>query len=276
MDDLHKPNPFIKWVGGKRQIISQHLDQLFPNEFNTYIEPFVGGGAVLFHLQPENAIVNDLNSELINAYQMLQKHPQALMSQLDHYKTQHSESFYYQIRNAKLETNLERAARFIYLNKTAFNGLYRVNQKNEFNVSFNQVSQDKLNLYNPTNLQNVTNYLNNNNIQFHNGDYQKILQLAQKGDFIFCDPPYDYEINTKGFTNYTKSGFNQDNQIALAQKLKELDGQGVKWMVTNHDTQLINHLYQDFKIKPIATNRNVNSVGFKRKATGKEVVITNY
>ena len=91
MDDLHKPNPFIKWVGGKRQIISQHLDQLFPNEFNTYIEPFVGGGAVLFHLQPENAIVNDLNSELINAYQMLQKHPQALMSQLDHYKTQHSE-----------------------------------------------------------------------------------------------------------------------------------------------------------------------------------------
>ncbi len=270
-------SPFVKWVGGKRDVIKKYLANHFPEDFNNYFEPFVGGGAVLLHLQPNNVVINDINKELIATYKAIKRNPIELMNILNEYHNNHSKDFYYELRKQNPNNNVEKAARLIYLNKTCFNGLYRVNSKNEFNVPFNNKTKDKLVLYNKDNILALSKYLKQSKTKIYSKDFKEIFKQAKTGDFIFCDPPYDYEEENKnGFDSYDKNNFGKKGQIELANCLKEADKQGIKWMLTNHNTKLINELYKDFKIIPIKTNRNVNSNGTKRKNTGDEVIVINY
>ena len=218
-----KLNPFVKWVGGKRDVINKHLHRYFPQNYNCYLEPFSGGAAVLFYLQPAKAIVNDINQELIITYQVIKNDVHELIKKLDQFHNQHSKEFYYQIRQAEFKEKVDIAARFIYLNKTGFNGLYRVNKNNQFNVPFNNKTKEQLRLYDQENLLNLHHFFKQNQIDFFNLDYSAILARAQPGDFVFCDPPYDYQPDVIGFNAYNQSGFNQADQINLAHHLKALN-----------------------------------------------------
>ncbi len=274
-----KAKPFVKWAGGKRQIIDE-LKKYIPDEFNTYYEPFIGGGALLFELAPKKAIINDSNAELMNVYQVLcdDSKFKKMCRVLNNYEANHSEEFFYEIRNKDKNKNTfnrlsdyTRAARTIYLNKACFNGLYRVNSKNEFNVPFGKKS--KVNTYDGNNLITVSNYLTMNDIKILNKDFEEVLKDAKKGDFVYFDPPYDSDNNI--FTSYTEEGFGKDEQRRLAKVFKELDQKGVYVMLSNHNTTLINELYKDYHIHVIEAKRNINSNG-KKRGKVEEVIITNF
>lgn len=274
-----KAKPFVKWAGGKRQIIDE-LKKYIPDEFNTYYEPFIGGGALLFELAPKKAVINDSNAELMNVYQVLcdDSKFKKMCRVLNNYETNHSEEFFYEIRNKDKNKNTfnrlsdyTRAARTIYLNKACFNGLYRVNSKNEFNVPFGKKS--KVNTYDGNNLIIVSNYLTMNDIKILNKDFEEAVSYAKKGDFVYFDPPYDSDNNI--FTSYTEEGFGKDEQRRLAKVFKELDKKGVYVMLSNHNTTLINELYKDYHIHVIEAKRNINSNG-KKRGKVEEVIITNF
>lgn len=274
-----KGKPFVKWAGGKRQIIDM-LIKYAPREFNTYYEPFVGGGALFFELSPKKGVINDSNEELINVYKCLcdEDKFKKMCSVLNHYEKEHNEEFYYEIRNKDRNKNTynkladyTKAARTIYLNKACFNGLYRVNSKNEFNVPFGK--KNKVNTYDGSNLITVSNYLTLNNIKICNEDFEKSVKTAKKGDFVYFDPPYD--SNTSTFNSYTEEGFGKEEQKRLAKVFKELDKKGVYVMLSNHNTVLVNELYKDYNIHVIEAKRNINSNG-KKRGKVEEVIITNY
>ena len=275
-----KAKPFVKWAGGKRQIIDKLL-KLVPVEYNTYYEPFIGGGALLFELSPKKAVINDSNKELMNIYQIISTDEgyEETLKILNSYEKKHNEEFYYKIRNldkdkekfAKL-TNAERAARTIYLNKACFNGLYRVNRKGEFNVPFNK--KLKINTYDSQNMTLAYIYFQTNDITMLNTDFEETVKNAKKGDFIYFDPPYDSE-NQDTFNSYTEDGFGKDEQIRLAKVYKELSDKGCYVMLSNHNTTLIKELYKDYNIHIITAKRNINSKGEKRGEV-EEVIITNY
>lgn len=274
-----KGKPFVKWAGGKRQIIDM-LIKYAPREFNTYYEPFVGGGALFFELSPKKGVINDSNEELINVYKCLcdEDKFKKMCSVLNHYEKEHNEEFYYEIRNKDRNKNTynkladyTKAARTIYLNKACFNGLYRVNSKNEFNVPFGK--KNKVNTYDGSNLITVSNYLTLNNIKICNEDFEKSVKTAKKGDFVYFDPPYDSDTST--FNSYTEEGFGKEEQKRLANVFKELDKKGVYVMLSNHNTVLVNELYKDYNIHVIEAKRNINSNG-KKRGKVEEVIITNY
>ncbi len=274
-----KGKPFVKWAGGKRQIIDM-LIKYAPREFNTYYEPFVGGGALFFELSPKKGVINDSNEELINIYKCLCNEDKfkKMCSVLNHYEKEHNEEFYYKIRNKDRNKNAynkladyTKAARTIYLNKACFNGLYRVNSKNEFNVPFGK--KNKVNTYDGSNLITVSNYLTLNNIKICNEDFEKSVKTAKKGDFVYFDPPYDSDTST--FNSYTEEGFGKEEQKRLAEVFKELDKKGVYVMLSNHNTVLVNELYKDYNIHVIEAKRNINSNG-KKRGKVEEVIITNY
>ena len=274
-----KGKPFVKWAGGKRQIIDKLL-KYAPYDYKIYYEPFVGGGAFLFELAPQNAVINDYNKELMNVYECIKDENKftKMCNELNHYETNHSEEFYYEIRNKdrdKVKFNkmvdYKRAARTIYLNKACFNGLYRVNSKNEFNVPFNKKA--KVNTYDGQNLGIIHSYLNFNNVKMLNVDFEEAVKDAKKGDFIYFDPPYDSDTST--FNSYTEDGFGKDEQIRLAKVFKELSDRGCHVMLSNHNTKLVNELYNDFNIHVIEAKRNINSNG-KKRGKVEEVIITNF
>ena len=274
-----KGKPFVKWAGGKRQIIDK-LKKYLPEDFDTYYEPFVGGGALLFELSPQKAVINDSNEELMNVYKVLcnEEKFKKMCHTLNHYETSHSEEFYYEIRNKDRKkksfnrlADYTRAARTIYLNKACFNGLYRVNSKNEFNVPFGK--KKKVNTYEGSNLITVSNYLTMNDVKILCCDFEEAVKDAKKGDFIYFDPPYDSDTST--FNSYTETGFDKDEQRRLAKVYKELDQKGCYVMLSNHNTKLINELYKDYNIHVIEAKRNINSDG-KKRGKVEEVIITNY
>lgn len=274
-----KGKPFVKWAGGKRQIIDK-LKRYVPDEFDTYYEPFIGGGALLFELSPRRAVINDSNEELMNVYSVLcdEEKFKKMCNVLNHYEKEHCEGFYYDIRNKDRNKNAykrlsdyTRAARTIYLNKACFNGLYRVNSKNEFNVPFGK--KERVNTYDGGNLITVSNYLTMNDVEILSVDFEESVKNAKKGDFIYFDPPYDSETST--FNSYTEDGFGKDEQIRLAKVFKELDSRGCYVMLSNHNTSLINDLYKNFNIHVIEAKRNINSNG-KKRGKVKEVIITNF
>ena len=274
-----KGKPFVKWAGGKRQIIDKLL-KYAPHEFNTYYEPFVGGGAFLFELSPKKAVINDSNQELMNVYKVLcdEDKFKKMCSVLNHYEVCHNEEFFYEIRNKDRNKNTynrlsdyTKAARTIYLNKACFNGLYRVNSKNEFNVPFGK--KTKVNTYEGNNLITVSNYLTMNDIKILNCDFEEAVKDAKKGDFIYFDPPYDSDTNT--FNSYTEDGFSKNEQRRLFEVYKELDNRGCYVMLSNHNTILINELYKDYNINVIEAKRNINANG-KKRGKVEEVIITNY
>ena len=279
VDNMINAKPFVKWAGGKRQIIDK-LKKYAPEDFDTYFEPFLGGGAFLFELSPKNAIINDSNEDLMNVFNVLcnEKKYNKMCKYLNKFERKHSEEFYYEIRNIdrnkkkfnKLNES-KKAARTIYLNKACFNGLYRVNSKGEFNVPFGKKS--KVNTYDGENLLNVHTYLIMNNINILCTDFEEVVKDAKKGDFVYFDPPYDSDTST--FNSYTENGFGKDEQRRLAKVFIELDKKGVKVMLSNHNTILIKELYKDYNINVIEAKRSINSNG-KKRGVVEEVIITNY
>ena len=274
-----KGKPFVKWAGGKRQIIDK-LKMYAPDEYDTYYEPFVGGGALFFELSPKKAVINDFNAELINVYNVLcnEEKFNKMIRVLNSHETNHSEDYYYELRNKDRNkssfgrlADYTRAARTIYLNKACFNGLYRVNSKGEFNVPFGK--KTKVNTYEGSNLNLISYYLTNNQITILNEDFESSVSAAKKGDFIYFDPPYDSDTST--FNSYTEDGFGKEEQVRLARVFKELSDRGCYVMLSNHNTKLINELYSDFNIHVIEAKRNINANG-KKRGKVEEVIITNY
>lgn len=270
--------PFLKWAGGKRQLISQ-IKPYIPNEFNTYYEPFVGAGAILFDLAPNKAIVNDKNGELVNVYREIKNNLEELIRNLEIHLDKHSEEYYYEIRakdrieSYNLWTDAQKAARFIYLNRTCYNGLYRVNSKGFFNVPFGKYKNPKI--VDVELLSEVSRYLNENHIFILNGDFETALTSAKINDFVYIDPPYDPVSTTAAFTSYSNDGFNKEDQIRLKELFDNLNARGCKVLLSNSNTEFINDLYKDYKIELVTAARNINSVASKR---GKvyEVLVMNY
>ena len=274
-----KGKPFVKWAGGKRQIIDK-LKMYVPYEYNTYYEPFVGRGALLFGLSPKKAVINDYNEELMNVFNCIKDENKfsKMCLELNHHEVNHSEEYYYEIRNKDRDKNkfkkiadYKRAARTIYLNKACFNGLYRVNSKNEFNVPFGK--KTKVNTYEGQNLGIVHSYLNFNDVVILSVDFEVSVASAKAGDFIYFDPPYDSETST--FNSYTENGFGKEEQVRLARVYKELSDRGCYVMLSNHNTSLVKELYKDFNIHVIEAKRNINANG-KKRGKVEEVIITNY
>ncbi len=276
--------PFVKWVGGKRQIINE-LKKRMPKSFDTYYEPFIGGGALLFDLQHPKAVINDLNKELINTYRTIKSSPKRLQEYLLLMEYGHTDIFYKKISNVdRNEHNEDRllslknsnqlkAARFIYLNKAGFNGMYRVNRSGHFNIPTGKKAKVKTHDY--ENILNISKYFKANDIKIMNKKFDKVALLAQEGDFVYLDPPYDYDPGTKGFDAYSKEGFGTNGQKRLAMVCRILDGKGVKFMVSNHNTKLVRELYDWANIDVINAKRLIGGKGASRKDV-EEVVITNY
>lgn len=275
-----KPKPFVKWVGGKRQLLKQfrELDLYPPEAFspmtNTYYEPFVGGGAVFFDLLPKNAKLSDLNSELVITYNVIKSNVDELIESLQ--KHIYDKEYYLKVRAEKVEdlSEIEVASRFIFLNRTGFNGLYRVNKGGQFNVPFGRYSNPVI--CDEDNLRRVSDALRD--VVITHQDYKNVLETAQNGDFIYFDPPYYPVSTTSSFTSYTTEGFLEREQTELRDTFITLHERGCFVMLSNSDTPLINKLYSGLNgitINKITASRAINSKGTGRgKIT--EVLITNY
>ena len=270
--------PFLKWVGGKRQLMPSIVANLPENiKDYIYVEPFIGGGALFFNLQPKNAIINDFNEELINVYLVIKNNLEELIKDLKKHKNE--AEYYYSIRsldrNGKLSklTAVQRASRIIFLNKTCFNGLYRVNSSGEFNTLFGRYINP--NIVNEPTLKAVNKYLNNNNIDIKSGDYSTILKKANKKSFVYLDPPYHPISESSNFTGYIQGGWNKIDQINLKISCDELNKKGVKFLLSNSSTAFIKDLYKDYKITIVNANRAINSNGADRGEI-KEFLIRNY
>ena len=270
--------PFVKWAGGKRQLLGEILERI-PHSFENYIEPFLGGGAVLFALQPKRALINDINASLIHTYKTIVCEPQEFIVKikaLDSRIAEGGKEYYYFIRelyNSKLlreEFDLELAAIFIFLNKHCFNGLYRVNAKGLFNVPYNNGKKASID---EEVILEVSKYLKNITICL--GDFEDACKDAKEGDFIFLDSPYA-PLNPSSFESYTKEGFDMDSHIRLAKLFDNLTKRGCFCMLTNHNTEFINDLYgnKGYKMDVVSVKRMINSDASKR--TGEEIIICNY
>jgi len=270
--------PFLKWVGGKRQLMPSIVEQLPKNiKDYKYIEPFIGGGAVFFNLQPKNAIINDYNEELINVYQVIKDNLDELITDLKKHKNE--VDYFYSIRsldrNGEFKTlsAVQRASRVIFLNKTCFNGLYRVNNAGEFNSPFGRYKNP--NIVNEPTLKAVNKFLNNNNVEINSGDYSEILKQTDKKCFVYLDPPYHPISESSNFTGYVQGGWNIYDQIDLKTACDELHKKGVKFLLSNSSADFIKDLYKDYKITIVKANRAINSNGADRGEVD-EVLIRNY
>ena len=263
--------PFLKWAGGKNKLIQQYIPY-FPKKFKTYYEPFLGGGAIFFYLNPQLAVLTDINAELVNTYRCVKNNVEELILLLKEHQLKHSKEYYYGVRQGNGITPLEKAARLIYLNKTCFNGLYRENSKGEFNVPIGKYKNPKI--CNAALLRSVSAALQPTQIDVR--PFEDILKYASSSDdFVYFDPPYYPLSPTSNFTAYSRYSFSQDDQIRLKEVFAELAGRDVKVMLSNSDSQFIRELYREFNIHSISASRLINSNAMKRgKIT--EVLITSY
>ncbi len=271
--------PFLKWAGGKRYLLPE-ITRRIP-KFTTYHEPFLGGGAVLFFLQPKKAIVNDINTEVINVYRVIKKrgNVEELIKILSNHKNE--SDYFYKIRGLDRDkekfnelSSLEKAARVIYLNKTCFNGLFRVNNQGQFNAPFGGYKNP--NFINAEVLRAVSKFLNENEIIILNESFEELLPKIKKGSFVYLDPPYDPVSNTASFTGYNLAGFDKKNQKKLKDFCDELNKkEGVKFLLSNSATDFIKDLYKDYIIEIVKVPRNINSDAAKRGKVD-EVLVRNY
>jgi len=275
------PKPFVKWAGGKRQLIpilSKHI----PKNFGSYFEPFLGGGAMLFHMVTEspkqNCIVSDLNSDLVLAYITIRDKVDELISSLKNHSKNYfknSKSYYYTVRDSEPRSQVEKTSRLIFLNRTCFNGLYRVNSKGKFNVPLGRYTNP--NIINEENLISVNRVLKSKNIQIACRDFSAILDDTRKNDFVYFDPPYQPVSSTANFTSYTNRNFTFDDLERLSRLCKKLDSKGCKFMLSNSNSDEVRKIFSEnsWKIKKIEANRAINSDSKKR--TGhSELLIKNY
>ncbi|OEH94058.1 DNA adenine methylase [Bacillus solimangrovi] len=268
--------PFLKWAGGKRQLLPI-LRNYFPTTFDTYYEPFVGAGAVLFDLAPKTAIINDVNEQLVNVYRSIKTDVDALLHLLDEHTLNHNKDYYYKVREwdridkIYTMTNIERAARILYLNKTCFNGLYRVNSKGQFNVPFGKYKLP--NIVNEKVLRSVNTYLNQHQVTITNDDFAETVSDAKKGDFVYFDPPYVPINRTSSFTGYSKTGFGMDEQERLRDVFINLAERGCHIILSNSYTPYIRELYRDFRIETVQASRIINSKGNSRGKIFEAVIL---
>ncbi len=278
LEGIIKAEPFLKWAGGKGQLLNDFV-RLFPAKFNNYIEPFVGGGAVFFHLysngmlEGKKSVLIDSNKDLITAYKSIKDNNKLreIIKALSNGKYLNNEENFYKVREHEPKSDAEKTARLIYLNKTCFNGLYRVNSKGKFNVPFGRYNNPLI--CDSENLRAVNNALTYTELV--NGDFTVVLEYAEKGDFVYFDPPYQPVSKTASFTGYTKDAFNEKDQERLAEVYKELDKRGCKLMLSNSDVKLIRNLYKGYRIEVVKAKRMINCKAAKRGAVN-ELVILNY
>jgi DNA adenine methylase len=266
--------PFLKWAGGKTQLLPQ-LVRRIPQQMNRYLEPFLGGGALYFALQPRVAYLADCNTELVNCFSVVQSNVDELIKELATYR--YDEEMYYAVREMDRKEDfaqlspVARAARFIYLNKTCFNGLYRVNSKGHFNVPFGKYTNPTI--VDEKNLRACSAVLKSAVLAKTNFD--DITEVAEKGDFVYFDPPYAPVSETADFTDYAAGGFDESAQELLLLVCLKLHRKGVNWMVSNSNAAIIQELYRGFKIEPVGAARAINSKGSKRGPV-VELIIRNY
>ena len=277
MQKDHLVAPVVKWVGGKRQLLDD-LTPLFPKRITSYCEPFLGGGAVLFKLQPDIAYVNDINSELIQMYEVIRDNVDELIALLGEHPNE--EEHFYRVRDWDRDkkqyeqlTEVQKAARVIYLNKTCYNGLFRVNNAGEFNTPFGHYKNP--NIVNEPVLRAVSSYFGRAQVTFSSVDYARVLADVEKGTFVYLDPPYDPVSGTANFTSYAKGGFDRQEQIRLRQCCDELNRRGIKFMLSNSATDFIIDQYAAYNITIVKAKRAINSDGTKRGQVD-EVVVRNY
>ena len=274
--------PVIKWVGGKTQLLKELKEIIIPvlKENSYYYEPFCGGAALALDLEHKNTILNDLNSELINMYRVIRDNSEELISELKRFQNSHNTEFYYHIRNLDRTDALSKmsdvvkAARTIYLNKTCFNGLYRVNSKGQFNSPIGRTSSGKTpDIVQEDLIREMSEFLKT--VQFHNGDYKDCLAATKAEDVVFFDPPYDQDesISSEGFVGYQKEGWTRKDLEELKQLCDELSIKGVKVVLTNNDTEFVRKLFAGYNFREIEVKRSINCDGNKR--TGKELIIYN-
>ncbi|RSJ41713.1 DNA adenine methylase [Streptococcus sanguinis] len=270
--------PFTKWTGGKRQLLGE-LRSYMPETYGRYFEPFVGGGALFFDLAPEKAVINDFNEELINAYRQIKNNPAELINLLIKHKENNSKDYYLELRSADRDgrisrmTGVERAARILYMLRVDFNGLYRVNSKNQFNVPYGRYKNPKI--VDVDLLYQISEYLNENDIEILQTDFAEAVKDAQTDDFVYFDPPYIPLNETSSFTSYTHEGFSYEEQVRLRNTFKELTERGVYAMLSNSSSPLVEELYKDFNIYFVEAQR---TNGAKSSSRGKisEIIVTNY
>ncbi len=275
------PKPFVKWAGGKRQLIPE-IEKHIPEKFNSYYEPFLGGGALLFHLISENhnskGYVSDLNSDLVLAYVTIRDKIDDLLKSLQKHSENYfsnSKTYYYSIRESVPKSQIEKVSRLLFLNRTCFNGLYRVNSKGKFNVPLGRYSNP--NIVQEDNLRTVNHFLNKNKISIKCQDFERTVETVKKGDFVYFDPPYQPVSDTANFTSYTNKNFTYEDLNRLAELCFKLDSKGCKVLLSNSDSKDVADMFanKSWKINRIQANRSINSNSKKR--TGHfELLIKNY
>ncbi len=270
--------PFLKWVGGKRRLIPE-IKGLLPNDLDQliYYEPFVGGGALLFELRPEQAVINDYNEELINVYRVIRDHPKELVEELKRHRN--TAEYFYAFRSLDRDpvfetlTDIQRASRIIYLNKTCYNGLYRVNSEGQFNVPFGRYKNP--NIVNESTIEAVSKYLNESDIEICNGDYEQILNNIPANAFVYLDPPYHPVSESSNFTGYVQGGWSEEDQIRLKNACDALDARGIRFLLSNSATSFIREIYAAYNIHIVKASRAINSVPTGRGQVD-EFLIRNY
>jgi DNA adenine methylase len=275
--------PYLKWAGGKRQLLSEIRKHL-PKDINscTYYEPFVGAGAVFFDLQPEKAVINDFNKQLTITYNAIKENAEELIKLLENHKKKNNKEYYYKIRDIDRDeamfsklSNMEKAARLIYLNKTCFNGLYRVNSKGFFNVPYGKYKNPSI--FNDIELHQISIYLKSSDIIILNGDFENAVSTACKNSFIYFDPPYHSPPDKKNFTKYQADDFNDKEQERLCNVIKKMTNKGVRCLLSNSDTEYIRELYSNniFDVFSVQAKRMINSDSAGR-GNVNEVLIKNW
>ena len=269
--------PVLKWAGGKRKLLQDIINHI-PDIFSVYYEPFLGGGAVFFSLQPSTAVVNDINGELINVYTAIRDNVEELIEDLKRHKNE--KDYFYKIRAKDRDkdeynklSSIKKASRIIYLNKTCYNGLFRVNQQGEFNAPFGRYK--KPNIVNEKVLRKASDFFNKGNIIFKCGDFEEATKGIKKDDFVYFDPPYDPVSDSANFTGYDRGGFGKAEQERLKNLCDKLNKKGAKFLLSNSATEFIIDLYKDYNITIVQASRAINSKGDKRGKVD-EVLVKNY
>lgn len=274
------PKPFVKWAGGKRQLITS-LEVHLPKKFNTYFEPFLGGGALLFHLLNQSpnlkCNISDLNSDLILAYITIRDKVEQLIESLEKHSGKYfadQREYYYSVRASAPKNQIEKVSRLLFLNKTCFNGLYRVNSKGQFNVPLGRYTNPSI--VNKENLISVSKILQSKNIAIRCQDFTAILDEAKKDDFVYFDPPYQPVSKTANFTSYTKCEFTYKDLERLADLCQKLDKKDCKVLLSNSNTKEVRNLFSsEWKVVEILANRAINS-NSKKRTGHSELLIKNY
>jgi len=279
----HNPlaQPFLKWAGGKRQLVPV-IEKHIPRKYTQYYEPFIGAGAVLFSLQPAKSVINDVNSELVNCYRVIRDSPDDLLRLCDQHKRNNSKDYFYKLRVQDRQpcfedlSSVERAARIMYLNKTCFNGLFRVNSQGQFNVPYGDYANPSI--ADPTVIKAVSTFLNQRTVRICEGDFADSVSTARKGAFVYFDPPYHPISDTASFTGYSVDGFGASEQEKLKLVCDKLSDRGCNVLVSNSNASFIRELYTDsrYEIVEVRASRTINAVGSKRGKIGELLIYNKY